>query len=327
MQRREFITLLGGAATWPVVARAQQPAMPVVGFIHILPAEYVPTSWLAALRHGLKEAGFVEGQNVAIEYRWAEGHSDRLPGLVADLVDRKVAVIFTAGGSDPAKAAKVATATIPIVFVTAGDPIRAGIVASLNRPGGNVTGVSLLGSELEAKRLGLLNEIVPGAAAIGVLVNPKFPEASLQLRELQEAAGVIKRKIYIIRVSTETEIDAALTTVTQQGAVALLVAQDPFLTSRREQLVALAAHYKLPAIYPLRDFAKIGGFVSYGTDFADGFRQAGIYGGKILKGARPADLPVMQPTKFDFVINLKTAKSLGLTVPPMLLARADEVIE
>ena len=328
MRRREFITLLGGAAVaWPLVARAQQPAMPVVGFLHILPPENIPTSWLAAFRQGLKEAGFVEGQNVTIEYRWAEGHRDRLPNLVADLIDRKVAVIFTSGGNDPPKAAKAATASIPIVFLTAGDPIRDSIVASLNRPGGNVTGVSLLGAALEAKRLGLLNEIVPGAAAIGVLVDPNFPDANLQLRELQEAAGVIKRKIYIVRASTDAEIDAAFATVVQQGVVALLVCQDPFFTGRREQLVARAAQYKLPAIYSHRDFVKIGGLVSYGTDFADGFRQAGIYAGKILKGANPADLPVMQPTKFDLVINLKTAKALGLEVPATLVARADELIE
>ena len=264
---------------------------------------------------------------MTIEYRWAEGHRDRLPNLVADLIDRKVAVIFTSGGNDPPKAAKAATASIPIVFLTAGDPIRDSIVASLNRPGGNVTGVSLLRAALEAKRLGLLNEIVPGAAAIGVLVDPNFPDANLQLRELQEAAGVIKRKIYIVRASTDAEIDAAFATVVQQGVVALLVCQDPFFTGRREQLVARAAQYKLPAIYSHRDFVKIGGLVSYGTDFADGFRQAGIYAGKILKGANPADLPVMQPTKFDLVINLKTAKALGLEVPATLVARADELIE
>jgi putative tryptophan/tyrosine transport system substrate-binding protein len=327
MQRREFITLLGGAAAaWPLAARAQQSATPVVGFLSSAsPAPWA--SYVAGFHKGLNESGFIAGQNVTVEYRWAEGQYDRLPSLAADLVNRKVAVILAAGGSDPANAAKAATGSIPIVFVSAADPVRAGLVASLNRPGGNVTGVSVLGSELEAKRVGILNEISPGTAPIGGLVNPNYPDANLQLRELQEAAGVIKRQIVIVRASTETEIDTAIATVAQQGAGALLVAQDPLFGSRREQLVALAARYKLPAIYPLRDFAKIGGLVSYGTHFADGFRQAGIYAGKILKGATPADLPVMQPTRFEFVINLKTAKALGLEIPPMLLARADEVIE
>jgi putative ABC transport system substrate-binding protein len=244
--------------------------------------------------------------------------------LAADLVNRKVAVILAAGGSDPAKAA---TATIPIIFVSAGDPVKAGIVTSFNRPGGNITGVSLLGAAFEAKRLVLLNEITPGTASIGVLVNPNYPDADLRLRELQEAAGVIKRQINIVRASTEAEIDAAFAAAAQQGAVALLVTQDPFLNSRREQVVALAARHKLPAIFSVREITEIGGLVRYGTHFADGFRQAGIYAGKILKGASPADLPVMQPTKFEFVINLKTAKTLGLTVPASLILLADEVIE
>jgi putative ABC transport system substrate-binding protein len=247
--------------------------------------------------------------------------------LVADLVKRKVAVILAAGGSDPAKAAKAATATIPIVFISASDPVKVGIVMSLNRPGGNVTGVSLLGSALEAKRLGLLHELVPGAASIGVLINPKYPDSNLQLREVQEAASTIKRQINIVHASTEAEIDAAISTLAQQGSVALLVAQDPFFGSRREQLVALAARYKLPAIYYQNEYAKVGGLVSYGTDFADGYRQAGIYVGRILKGEKPADLPVVQPTKFELIINLKTAKTLGLDVPPHLQQLADEVIE
>jgi putative ABC transport system substrate-binding protein len=326
MKRREFITLVGGAAAWPLAARAQQPAMPVIGFLSSAsPATWTP--FVAGFRKGLNEAGFIDGRNVTIEYRWAEGQYDRLPGLAADLVNRKVAVILAAGGSDPAKAAKAATAMIPIIFVSAGDPVRAGIVTSFNRPGGNVTGVSLLGAALEAKRLGLLNEITPGAASIGVLVNPNYPDADLQLRELQEAAGAIKRQIIIVRASTEAEIDAGIATVAQQGAVAILVTQDPFLNSRREQLVALAARHKLAAIYSVREVTEIGGLVSYGTHFADGFRQAGIYAGKILKGASLADLPVMQPTKFEFVINLKTAKTLGLTIPLHLQQLADEVIE
>jgi putative ABC transport system substrate-binding protein len=328
MQRREFITILGGAAAaWPLTARAQQPAMPVIGFLGSFSSGYAKRLVLPAVRQGLNETGYIEGQNVVIEYRSAEGHYDQLPGLAADLVGRKVAVILATGGSEPARAAKAATATIPIVFVSAADPVKAGIVASLNRPGGNVTGVSLLGSALEAKRLGLLYEIVPGAASIGVLVNPNYPDAELQLREQQEAARVIKRQINIVRASTESEIDTAIATVIQQGAGALLVAQDPFFGGRREQIVALAARYRLPAMYYQRDFAEIGGLVSYGTDFADGYRQAGIYVGKILKGTDPADLPVMQPTKFELVVNLKTAESLGLAIPESFLLRAEEVIE
>ena len=327
MRRREFITLLGGAAAaWPLAARGQQSAVPMVGFLSSAsPASWAP--FVAGFRKALNETGFIEGHSVTIEYRWAEGDYNRLPNLVADLVNHKVAVILAAGGSAPVNAAKAATTNIPIVFASAADPVTAGIVASINRPGGNVTGVTMLGVALEAKRLGLLNEIVPGTASIGVLMNPNYQDANLQLRQLQEAAGVIKRQINIVRASTDAEIDAAFSSVAQQGAVALLVTEDPFLGSRNEQLVALAARYKLPAIYYNRTFAKVGGLVSYGTDFADGFRQAGIYAGKILKGASPADLPVMQPTKFELVINLKTAKALGLQLPPTLLARADEVIE
>ena len=300
--------------------------MPKIGFLSgASPASWTP--FVAGFRQGLNETGLIEGQNVVIEYRWAEGDYNRLSGLVADLINRKVAVILAAGGSEPAKVAKAATSTIPIVFASAADPVRAGIVASINRPGSNVTGVSMLGSALEAKRLGLLNEIVPGSTSIGVLMNPNYPDANLQLQELQEAARVIKRQLNIARASTDAEIDAAFTTLAQQGAAALLVTEDPFLGSRNQQIVALAARYKLPAIYYNRTFAKIGGLVSYGADFADGFRQAGIYAGKILKGVSPADLPVMQPTKFEFVINLKTAKVLGLEVPLQIQQRADEVIE
>jgi putative tryptophan/tyrosine transport system substrate-binding protein len=327
MRRREFITILGSAAgVWPIAARAQRPKMPVVGFLGSFTSSYTER-FAPAIRQGLNEIGYIEGQNVVIEYRSAEGHYDRLPSLAADLIDRKVAVILAAGGSEPAKATKAATATIPIVFVSAADPVKAGIVASLNLPGGNVTGVSLLGSALEAKRLGILNEIVPGVASIGVLVNPTYPDAELQLREQQEGAGVIKRKIVTVRASTESEIDAAIATVAQQGAGALLVAQDPFLAGQREQIVALAVRYRLPAIYFNRDFAEIGGLISYGANFADGYRQAGILVGKILRGTNPADLPVMQPIKFELVVNLKTAKSLGLAIPESFLLRADEVIE
>jgi putative ABC transport system substrate-binding protein len=326
MRRRAFIAGLAGAAALPLAARAQQPRMPVVGLL----ASF--TSSLAEriapeLRAGLKEAGYVEGQNVLIEYRVAEGHYDRLPALAADLVDRGVVLIFAIGGSEPARAARAATATIPIVFVSAADPVKAGIVESLNRPGGNVTGVSLLGAALEAKRLGLLNEIVPGDAPIAVLVNPAYPDAELQLREQQDAAAAIKRKLLIARARTESEIDAAIAGISEQGAGALLVAQDPYFAAQRGQLVALAARYRLPAIYVNRDFPDIGGLISYGANLLDGYHQAGMLVGKILNGARPADLPVMQPTKFEMVVNLKTAKSLGLTISEPFLLRADEVIE
>jgi putative ABC transport system substrate-binding protein len=325
--RRHFISAIGStAAWWPLAARAQQPAVPVIGFLSSLSSSNI-TSRMPPFRQGLKESGYTEGQNVAMEYRVAEGQYDRLPALAADLVDRKVALIVAAGGADPAKAAKAATATIPIVFVSAGDPFKAGIVTSLSRPAGNITGVSLLVSALEAKRLGLLHEIIPGTTSIGVLVNPKVADSDLELRELQEAASAINRQIDILRASTETEIDTAFATLAQQAPGALLVTADPFFTSRRDQVVALAARYKLPAIYFQREFADVGGLMSYAPDFADGYRQAGVYVGKILKGTKPADLPVVQPTKFELVINLKTAKTLGLNVPPTLLATADEVIE
>jgi putative ABC transport system substrate-binding protein len=326
MRRREFIKFLGGSATWPITARAQQAAMPVVGFLSSAsPASWAP--FIAGFRKGLSETGFLEGQNVTVEYRWAEGDYNRLSGLASDLVSRKVAVILAAGGSGPAKVAKAATSTIPIVFASAADPVRAGIVESINRPSGNVTGVSMLGSALEGKRLGLLNELVPGAGEISVLMNPDYPDAGIQLQGLQEAASTMKRQLNIVHARTDAEIDAAFAIITKQGVVALLVTEDPFLGSRNKQLVELAARHKLPAIYYNRTFAEVGGLASYGTDFADGFRQAGAYAGKVLKGARPADLPVLQPTKFEFVLNLKTARALGLDVSLSLQQRADEVIE
>jgi putative ABC transport system substrate-binding protein len=325
MRRREFITLLGGAAaTWPQGARAQQPAMPVVGFLNAgSPEGY--RAYVAGFLHGLQQAGYVEGKSVTVDYRWARGQYERLPIMAADLVSRKVAVI--AANTPTAPVAKAATTAIPIVFVSTGDPIVAGLVTSFNRPGGNVTGVGLLGPELETKRLQLLDQLVPGTTPIGVLVNPMNPAADYQLRKLQEAAGVIKRQIDIVRASTAHEIETAFEIAAQEGVDGLLVVQDPFYNSRRDQIVALAARHKRPVVYPLREFADIGGLVSYGHDLVDGYRQMGVYAGRILKGEKPADLPVVQPTKFEFVINLKTAKTLGLTIPPSLLTTADDVIE
>jgi putative ABC transport system substrate-binding protein len=275
----------------------------------------------------LSDSSYTEGQNVTTEYRLTEGQADRLPRFAADLVDRKVAVIFAAGGTDPAKAAKAATATIPIVFVSAADPVKAGIVTSLNQPGGNVTGVSILGSAVEAKRMGLLNEIIPGSAPIGVLLNPTYPDADVELKEAQDAARAINRQLVIARATTDAEIDAAFATFAQQGAGALLITADVLFASRREQLVALAARYKLPAIYSQREFTDTGGLLSYAPDYAAGYRQAGNYLGKVLNGAKPADLPIMQSTKFELVVNLKSARALGIAVPPTLLATADDVIE
>jgi putative ABC transport system substrate-binding protein len=326
MRRRDFIALAGSAAAaWPLAARAQQP-MPVIGFLGSASAAPNADS-VAAFRQGLGEGGYVEGRNVVIEYRWAENLYDRLPALAAELVRRPVAVIVASGGPVAAQAAKAATSTIPIVFTASSDPIKLGLVASLSRPGGNMTGSAMLTAELDAKRLELLRELVPTARVIGALVNPGRTDAEAQSRDAQEAGRALGLQVIILSASSERNIDTAFASLAGQGIGALLVGADPFFHSRRVQLVALAARHAVPAMYMSRDFAAAGGLMSYGASIADGYRQAGIYAGQILKGAKPADLPIVQPTKFEFMINLKTAKALGLDVPPMLLARADEVIE
>jgi putative ABC transport system substrate-binding protein len=326
MRRRELVFLLGGAVTVPRVLLAQQKAMPVIGYLNSgSPSSTAPG--VAAFREGLSESGYVEGQNVAIEYRWAEGHYDWLPPLAADLVGRKVDVITTGGGETPALAVKNATSTIPIVFIAGGDPVGAGLVASLARPGGNLTGFTVLTGELIAKRLELLSELVPQAKVIAMLLNPNSKFAESQMRTAQEAARAKGLQLHIMKAGADGEFETAFATLVQLQAGALLVGPDPFFFSRREQLVALAAHHAVPAVYEWREFAEAGGLISYGTSITGTWHQVGIYVGKILKGAKPADLPVQQPTTFELVVNLKTAQQLGLTVPPSILARADEVIE
>jgi ABC-type uncharacterized transport system substrate-binding protein len=327
MKRSEFIALLGGmAVAWPLAARAQQPApVPVIGFLRSGTPTSVPSERLTAFRQGLREAGFVEGQDCAVEYRWADNQLDRLPALVADLLRRQVTLIV--GNTPSALAAKAATTTVPIVFTTGSDPVRDGLVTSLNRPGGNVTGVSFMTVELGAKQLGLLHELRPAAARIGVLVDPKFPTTERFVSEVRTSASTIGQQIDILNINSSREIESAFTALVQRGAGALLVGTGAFIQTNGEMIIKLAARHALPAGYVLRDYVSMGGLMSYGAKITDTYREAGIYAARILKGEKPADLPVMLPTKYEFVINLKTAKSLGLEVPPAVLARADEVIE
>jgi ABC-type uncharacterized transport system substrate-binding protein len=327
MRRREFIALLGGAAAaWPLAARAQQPAVPVIGFMSARSPED-SAHLVAAFHRGLDEGGFVEGQNVAIEFRWARGQYDRLPAMAADLVQRQVAVLVAVGGDPSSVAAKQATSTIPIVFGIGGDPVKAGLVESFNRPGGNVTGITLMTALMEPKRLGLLRELVPGVPLIGVLLNPAFPPAASQLQELEQAARIIGQRIVIAKASSDDELNAAFNVFVQERIGGLLVAADPYFDTRRDRIIALSAQHRLPAIYQFREYAVAGGLLSYGVSITDAYRQYGVYAARILKGAKPADLPVQQVVKFELIINMKTAKALDVTISDNLLSLADEVIE
>jgi putative ABC transport system substrate-binding protein len=326
MKRRQFIALIGTGVAWSYATRAQEPKKPVIGFLSS-GSQQTFAPFAAALLQGLHETGYVEGHNIAIEYRWAEGQYDRLSTMADELVRLPVAVMATSGGTVAAHAAKAATANIPIVFGTADDPVAIGLVASLNRPGGNLTGVAFLSTELAGKRLEFLRQLVPQAESVAVLVNPSSPESETIAKDTQEAANTIGAKVLVLEASTESEIDAAFTTIKRERIGALIVGTDPFFYIRRNQLVALAARNAVPTVYPLREFVTTGGLISYGTSFTEGYREMGAYVGRILKGEKPADLPVTQPTKFEMVINLRTAKELGLAMPPTLLATANEVIE
>jgi putative ABC transport system substrate-binding protein len=325
MRRRKFITLLGGAAAaWPLAARAQQSAMPVIGYALSSSAGVLRRA-LAGFEDGLKDTGYIAGKNVAIEYRFADGQFERFPGFISEFVKQKVAVLVTSGPGVPI--AKKATSTIPIIFTMGDDPVKTGIVPSLSRPGGNVTGVYQFTTGLEGKRLGLLHDMIPKASTVAVLIHPNNPASESQRRDVQEAADRLGVQLLVLRANAESEFDAAFAGAVKQKAGALLIAASPFFNTKRQHLVLLATRNGLPAIYEWRDFAEAGGLMSYGTRLADAYHQAGVYVGSILKGAKPADLPVVQVTKFEFVINLSSAKALGLEIPPMLLARADEVIE
>jgi putative tryptophan/tyrosine transport system substrate-binding protein len=327
MLRRDFLGVVSGAvAALPLAARAQQPAMPVIGYLTSRSAGET-AALVAAFRKGLGEAGYVEGQNITVEYRWGEGQYDRLPALAADLVERGVAVLVTTGGEPAALAAKAATSTIPIVFAVGGDPVKTGLVESFNRPGGNATGVCVLTTAPEAKRLGLLHELVPGAGVVGILIDPNYQQAEAQVQELRDAAGTINQRLHIANAGNDAELESALETLVRERADALLVSAAPFFDTRRDRIIAFVAEHRMPAIYQFREYVAGGGLMSYGVSLPEGYRQVGLYTGQILKGAKPADLPIVQSIKFEFVINLKTAKTLGLEVPAMLLARADEVIE
>jgi ABC-type uncharacterized transport system substrate-binding protein len=326
VRRRQFLGILGGTATWPIIARAQQSTTPVIGFLNgQSPDRFAP--YVTAFKKGLGEAGYVEGQNVSIEYRWANGQTDRMKALAAELVDRRPRVIVATGGGPVA--AKLVPDTIPVVTLAGGDPVRGGLVASYNRPGGNITAVSMFAFALGPKRLEILRELLPKAKVIAVLVNSSYPdlEPKKDRQEVETTARAVGQQINVLDAGNDSEIETAFATLVQQRNGALLVMADPFFNSRREQLVALAAHHKVPAIFEWREFATVGGLMSYGSSITDAYRQVGIYAGKILAGAKPADLPVVQTVKVELVINLKTAKALGITVPQTLLARADEVIE
>ena len=327
MRRREFLGFVGGAAGWPLTARAQRDALPVVGFLHSSSAASF-ANLVAAFRQGLREAGYVEGQNVAVEYRWAEGHNERLPALAAELVDQKVAVIVAPGSTPAALAAKAATRTIPIVFEIGVDPVKVGLVASLNRPGGNATGITDIGVELGAKRLALLRELLPRATRFAMLVNPANPLITESfVAELHAAASVVGQHLEVVTASTNSEIDTAFATLVQKRVDGFLISPEALFVDRRVQLITLAARHALPALYHRRELVEAGGLMSYGSNLAEQFRQTGAYAGRILKGEKVGEIPVQQPTKFEFVINLQTAKALGVQIPATLLARADEVIE